>query len=70
LALPPVGLTAAFISPDLKIDPSIKSGHTVSLAVEVGAALVTLAANTCNASSVNAAPTRSAVKTRMTKAAQ
>src|SRR5207245_11247013 len=54
LALPPVGSTAAFISPDLKVDPSIKSGYTVSLAAETGAAIVTLAANTCNASSVNA----------------
>ncbi len=54
LAKAPVGSTAAFISPDLAADPSIKSGYTVSLAVEVGAAVVTLAANTCNAAATDA----------------
>ena len=31
LALPPAGSTAGFISPDLKKDPSVKSGYSVSL---------------------------------------
>src|SRR5438105_12543766 len=34
LALAPIGSTAAFISPDLAVDPSIKSGYTVTLAAE------------------------------------
>ena len=48
LALAPAGSTSAFISPDLALDPSSKSGYTVSLALETGAANVTAAANTCN----------------------
>ena len=56
LALPPVGSTSAFISPDMKLDPTIKSGYTVTLALEAGAnAAVTLIANICNAPSTNAA---------------
>jgi prepilin-type N-terminal cleavage/methylation domain-containing protein len=54
-ALPPSS-TSAFISPDMALDPTIKSGYTVSVAMEVGAnAAVTLKANTCNASSTDAA---------------
>ena len=54
LALPPVGSNQAFISPDLGLDPSTKSGYTVSLAAEAAAAQVTAAASTCNASTGNA----------------
>src|SRR5713226_7129489 len=32
LAKAPAGSTAAFVSPDLALDPSIKSGYSVSLA--------------------------------------
>ena len=50
-ALPPSS-TSAFISPDMAVDPTIKSGYTVSVAMETGAnATVTVKANTCNASS-------------------
>ena len=58
LALPPVNSTSAFISPDIALDPSTKSGYTVSLAIDGTAgtnAAVTLKANTCNASSTDAA---------------
>ena len=47
LSKAPAG-TAAFISPDLATDPSLKSGYSVSIAVQVGALLVTPAAQTCN----------------------
>ena len=49
LAKAPVGSTSAFISPDLALDPSTKSGYTVTVALETGAANVTAAAATCNA---------------------
>lgn len=57
----PAAGTAAFISPDL--DPSAaagggatinKSGYTVTLATAAGAAVVTLAAATCNTATANA----------------
>ena len=54
LALAPAGTTTAFISPDLRLDPSVKSGYTVTLAAEAGANQVTLAADTCNNSGNNA----------------
>jgi type IV pilus assembly protein PilA len=62
LVLAPVGSTAGFVSPDLDpANPSNtsavgvnKSGYEVTLAMEVGSADVTLAANTCNASGSNA----------------
>ena len=54
LSLAPAGSTQAFISPDLSTDPSNKSGYTVSLAAEAGAATVTVAANTCNTSANDA----------------
>jgi type IV pilus assembly protein PilA len=42
LAKPCVGSTQGFISPDLKLDPSVKSGYTVALAAGAGAATVVL----------------------------
>jgi len=54
LALAPTGSTAAFISPDLATDPAFKSGYTVSVAAQAGAATVTIAANTCNAAATDA----------------
>jgi len=48
LALAPSGSTAAFISPDLASDPSIKSGYSVSLAAGSGATTVTATTATCN----------------------
>ena len=54
LALPPANSTAAFISPDLALDPSVKSGYSVSLAPGGGSTIVTAAANTCNASAADA----------------
>jgi type IV pilus assembly protein PilA len=48
LAKAPANSTAAFISPDLALDPSVKSGYSVSLAAGNGATIVTVAANTCN----------------------
>jgi prepilin-type N-terminal cleavage/methylation domain-containing protein len=48
LALAPAGSTAAFISPDLALDPAVKSGYSVSLAAGAASVVVTLAANTCN----------------------
>jgi type IV pilus assembly protein PilA len=58
LALTPPNSTSSFISPDMKLDPTIKSGYTVSVAIDGAAgvnAAVTLKANTCNVSSVDAA---------------
>ena len=49
LSKAPAGSAAAFVSPDLATDPSTKSGYTVSLALETGAANVAAAAATCNA---------------------
>jgi type IV pilus assembly protein PilA len=57
LSLAPAGSTAAFISPDLAADPSIKSGYSVSLAAGGASVLVTAAANTCNASAAAAMST-------------
>ena len=48
LATPPVGGGQGFISPDLAIDPSIKSGYTVSLGAGLVPVVVTLQAATCN----------------------
>ena len=60
LATTPPSSTSAFISPDMGSVAAavsvVKSGYTVSLAMEVGAnAAVTTAANTCNTSSAAAA---------------
>jgi type IV pilus assembly protein PilA len=57
LALAPAGSTAAFISPDLAADPATKSGYSVSLALQVGGVVVTLAANTCNGAATDAVST-------------
>jgi type IV pilus assembly protein PilA len=48
LFTPPAGGGTGFISPDLALDPSTKSGYTVTLANGAGAAVVTLAPATCN----------------------
>jgi type IV pilus assembly protein PilA len=51
LSKPPTGTTTTFISPDLALDPTIKSGYTVSLAIDGAAGVnpaVTPAANICN----------------------
>src|ERR1700751_674177 len=50
LAKPQTGSTAGFISPDLSTNGVTKSGYVVTLAKDTGAATITLAANTCNAS--------------------
>jgi type IV pilus assembly protein PilA len=58
LALTPPSSTSAFISPDMALDPTIKSGYTVSLEMDATAGVnpsVTLAADTCNVSSADAA---------------
>jgi type IV pilus assembly protein PilA len=58
LAKTPPSSTSAFISPDMALDPTIKSGYTVSLAMDATAgvnAAVTAAASTCNTSSAAAA---------------
>jgi prepilin-type N-terminal cleavage/methylation domain-containing protein len=39
----------AFISPDLALNPSVKSGYLVTLADNVGTTVIALAARTCNA---------------------
>jgi type IV pilus assembly protein PilA len=58
LAKVPPSSTSAFISPDMSTDPTVKSGYTVTLALDGAAgvnAAVTPAANTCNTSSGPAA---------------
>src|ERR1700733_14026082 len=52
LALAPVGSTQGFISPDLKTDPSVKSGCAVGLFKDATAGTVAVgtASSTCNAS--------------------
>ena len=54
LALPPAGSTAGFISPDLATNGVTKSGYVVTLGQDAGAAVITVAANTCNASAADA----------------
>ncbi len=49
LAAPPAGTTTSFISPDMKLNPTIKSGYSVILAAEAAATVVTIAASSCNA---------------------
>src|SRR2546428_11100115 len=46
LALPPSGGTS-FISPDLSLNPTVKSGYTVTLADNVATTTITVAASTC-----------------------
>jgi type IV pilus assembly protein PilA len=50
----PAGSTSGFISPDLSANAVVKSGFIVNLAVGGTATVVTVAANTCNVSSVDA----------------
>jgi type IV pilus assembly protein PilA len=57
LARPAPSATQGFVSPDLKSDPSVKSGYTVALFKEAGAATIGTAAGTCNGST--AAPASS-----------
>ena len=54
LVKPPTGSTAGFISPDLAANGIIKSGFVVNLGAGTVATSVTVAANTCNVSSVDA----------------
>ena len=54
LSKPAAGSTAGFISPDLKTTGVAKSGYNVTLAAETAAAVVTLAANTCNGAAADA----------------
>jgi type IV pilus assembly protein PilA len=58
LAKIPPNSSTAFISPDISIDPTRKSGYIFSLAMDAAAGVdpsVTSAASTCNASSADAA---------------
>ena len=52
LFLPPTGSTQGFISPDLKADPSIKSGYEVELAADANPDTqdISTPSATCNAS--------------------
>ena len=52
LSKAPAGSNQGFISPDLSLDPSTKSGYSVSLAADASAGVVQIeaAAATCNAS--------------------
>ena len=50
LAKAPAGSNQGFISPDLSTDPAVKSGYSVALFGESGAANVGTAAATCNGS--------------------
>ncbi len=54
LAKPPAGSTAGFISPDLSANGVVKSGYAVTLTADDGAAAVTVASATCNASANDA----------------
>jgi len=45
---------AGFISPDLSANGVVKSGYTVNLLAAAGSGVVTVAANTCNASANDA----------------
>lgn len=53
LAKAPTGSTAGFISPDLSANAIVKSGYEVNLAKDTGAADITTASKTCNASTGN-----------------
>ena len=57
LAKPPLGSNAGFISPDLKSDPTIKSGYAVALFKDPDATTKDMgtAAATCNASTTQPA---------------
>lgn len=66
LALPPAAGQQAFISPDLATTGVVKSGYTVTLANEVGAAVVTTAASTCNGAANDAMASYHATATPVT----
>ena len=53
LAKAPTGSTAGFISPDLSANAIVKSGYEVNLSKDTGAADITTASKTCNASTGN-----------------
>ena len=48
LSTPPQGSSQGFVSPDLSMDPSIKSGYTITLGAGNGGLQVSSQANTCN----------------------
>ncbi len=54
LAKPPTGSTAGFISPDLSTNGVTKSGYVVTVSKDTGAATITVASKTCNASTSDA----------------
>jgi prepilin-type N-terminal cleavage/methylation domain-containing protein len=54
LSLPPLPGQQPFISPDLATTGVIKSGYTVTVVAEAGAAVVTIAAATCNGAAADA----------------
>ena len=54
LAKLPPNSTAAFISPDLNANAIIKSGYEVNVGPGENAAVITIAANTCNTSGADA----------------
>jgi type IV pilus assembly protein PilA len=68
LAKAPAGSTQGFISPDLAVDPSIKSGYSVALQADAaaGTAAVGTAAGTCNVSSVAPQSSYEAIATPVT----
>ena len=58
LVLPPANSTAGFVSPDMKSTGVIKSGYIVSLGPgTITTPVITVAAQTCNASVKDAIPT-------------
>jgi prepilin-type N-terminal cleavage/methylation domain-containing protein len=57
LAKPPAGSTQGFISPDLNLNGVVKSGYTVTVAVDGtagGSTVVMTAASTCNVAAADA----------------
>jgi prepilin-type N-terminal cleavage/methylation domain-containing protein len=50
LFAPPTGTTQGYISPDLKLQPSVKSGYTVTLGQDGNGGVVLSTVVTCNAS--------------------
>jgi len=66
LALAPAAGQQAFISPDLTTTGVVKSGYSVALATEAGAAVVTLAAATCNTAAADAMASYHATATPVT----
>ena len=54
LALPPAGATQSFITEPLGANGVIRSGYVANLSADLGAMVVTPAADTCNGSSADA----------------